>query len=253
MIRKSWMAIALALLAAPLVAQSQVQPQPQPQPQAEGAPPAADMDPNTLSYSVGYLYGSQLKDMGYDFNLERVTTGLKDAVNGTGPAVPQDKMKATLQSMEADLRKKQMEEFKKVAKKNKEEGEKFLAENAKKKGVHVLPSGLQYRVIEEGDGKSPTLDDTVVVHYRGSLPNGFEFDSSFARGTPATFQVKSVIKGWQEALTLMKKGAKWQIFVPPELGYGETGKRPIGPNQTLVFDLELVDIKPPGAAPDSGN
>lgn len=242
MIRKNWIAAALFALSAPVLAQEQ----------GEGGPPQAPTDPNKLSYAVGFLYGSQLKGMGFDFNLERVTTGMQDAVNEVGPAVPEDEMKAALQQMEEKLRREQMEKFRKVAQENKQEGEKFLAENADKKGIEVLPSGLQYRVIEEGEGDRPALDDTVAVHYRGSLPDGLEFDSSFARGTPATFQVKSVIKGWQEALTMMREGAKWQIFVPPELAYGETGKRPIGPNQTLVFDLQLVEIKEDGAAGSGG-
>lgn len=237
MIRKYCIAAALFALSVPVMAQQQEQ----------GGPPQAPTDPNKLSYSVGYLYGSQLKGMGFEFNLERVTTGMQDAINGAGPAVPEEEMRTALQQMEEKLRSEQMEKFKQIAEQNKKQGEQFLAENADKKGIEVLSSGLQYRVIEEGEGDRPSLDDTVVVHYRGSLPDGLEFDSSFARGTPATFQVKSVIKGWQEALTMMKEGAKWQIFVPPELAYGETGKRPIGPNQTLVFDLQLVDIKEDGA------
>ncbi len=235
MIRKKFIAAALFALSAPVLAQQQ-----------EAQAPQAPADPNTLSYALGYLYGSQLKGMTFEYNLDRVTTGLQDAVNEVGPAVPEEQMQAALQQMQEKMRQEQMEQFQKVAQENKEKGEAFLAENAEKKGIEVLPSGLQYRVIEEGEGDTPSLDDTVVAHYRGSLPDGLEFDSSFARGEPATFQVKSVIKGWQEALTMMKEGAKWQIFVPPELAYGERGKRPIGPNQTLVFDLQLVDIREGG-------
>jgi FKBP-type peptidyl-prolyl cis-trans isomerase FklB len=237
MIRKNWIAVALFALSAPLMAQQQ---------QQQTGSAQAPTDPNTLSYALGFLYGSQLKDMDFEANMERVSTGMEDAINGTGPAVPEEQMQAALQQMQERMRQKQMEQFRKVAQQNKEAGEAFLAENANKKGIEVLASGLQYRVIEEGEGDTPTLDDTVVAHYRGSLPDGLEFDSSFARGQPATFQVKSVIKGWQEALTMMKEGAKWQIFVPPELAYGEQGKRPIGPNQTLVFDLHLLEIKEGG-------
>lgn len=232
MIRKNWIAVALFALSAPVMAQQQ-----------QAGEPQAPIDPQKLSYALGYLYGSQLKGMNFEYSLERVTTGLQDAVNEVGPAVPEEEMQAALQQMEQQMRREQMEQFQKVAQENKEKGEAFLAENANKKGIEVLPSGLQYRVIEEGEGGTPSLDDTVVAHYRGSLPDGLEFDSSFARGEPATFQVKSVIKGWQEALTMMKEGAKWQIFVPPEMAYGERGKRPIGPNQTLVFDLQLIDIR----------
>lgn len=240
MIRKNWIAVALFALSAPLMAQQQQQQQ-----QQAGAA-QAPTDPNTLSYALGFLYGSQLKDMDFEVNFERVNTGMQDAVNEVGPAVPEEQMQAALQQMQERMRQKQMEQFREVAQQNKEEGEAFLAENADKKGIEVTSSGLQYRVIEEGEGDTPTLDDTVVAHYRGSLPDGLEFDSSFARGQPATFQVKSVIKGWQEALTMMKEGAKWQIFVPPELAYGEQGKRPIGPNQTLVFDLHLLEIQEGG-------
>ena len=129
--------------------------------------------------------------------------------------------------------------------KNKQEGEAFLAENKKKEGVKTLPSGLQYKVITEGTGKSPKASDTVTVNYRGTLIDGTEFDSSYKRGQAASFQVNGVIKGWTEALQLMKEGAKWQLFVPSNLAYGEkgTGSGPIGPNATLVFEVELISVK----------
>lgn len=237
MIRKNWIAVALFALSAPLMAQQQ---------QQQAGVAQVPSDPDTLSYALGFLYGTQLKDMGFEANMERVNTGLEDAVNGNDPAVPEEEMQAVLQQMQEQMRQQQMEQFRQVAQQNKEEGEAFLAENADKKGIEVTSSGLQYRIIEEGEGDTPALDDTVVAHYRGSLPDGLEFDSSFARGEPATFQVESVIKGWQEALTMMKEGSKWQIFVPPELAYGEQGKRPIGPNQTLVFDLHLLEIQEGG-------
>ncbi len=130
-----------------------------------------------------------------------------------------------------------------MAAKNKKEGEAFLAENKKKKGVVTLPDGLQYKVIKAGTGKKPTVNDTVVAHYTGTLINGKEFDSSVRRGEPATFALNGVIKGWQEALPLMPTGSKWQVFIPSELAYGESGNGPIGPNETLIFDIELISIK----------
>jgi FKBP-type peptidyl-prolyl cis-trans isomerase FklB len=116
-------------------------------------------------------------------------------------------------------------------------------ENQKKEGIKTLPSGLQYKILTEGSGKTPKAEDTVTVHYKGTLIGGAEFDSSYKRGQPATFQVKGVIKGWTEALQLMKEGAKWQLFIPPELGYGERGAGPISPNSTLIFEVELISVK----------
>ena len=126
---------------------------------------------------------------------------------------------------------------------NRQQGEAFLATNAQVEGVVTLPSGLQYKIIREGTGKQPTASDTVTVHYRGTLIDGAEFDSSYSRGQPATFPVNGVIQGWVEALQLMKEGAKWQLFIPPELAYGERGAgRDIGPNATLIFDVELLTV-----------
>jgi FKBP-type peptidyl-prolyl cis-trans isomerase FklB len=130
-----------------------------------------------------------------------------------------------------------------LAEKNKKAGEAFLAENQKKEGVVTLPSGLQYKILKAGDGKKPTLDDTVVCHYRGALLDGTEFYNSYKRNQPMTIQVKGVIKGWTEALQLMPVGSKWQLFVPPNLAYGELGSGPIGPNSTLIDEVELLSIK----------
>jgi len=138
---------------------------------------------------------------------------------------------------------KQTEKMTAVAGKNKKEGETFLAENMKKEGVKTLASGLQYKVITEGTGKMPKATDTVTTNYRGTLVDGTEFDSSYKRGEPATFPVNGVIAGWTEALQLMKTGAKWQLFVPSNLAYGERGTGPIGPNAVLLFEVELISIK----------
>jgi FKBP-type peptidyl-prolyl cis-trans isomerase FklB len=127
--------------------------------------------------------------------------------------------------------------------KNKKEGEAFLAENKKKDGVKTLPSGLQYKVLAEGKGKTPKATDTVTVHYRGTLTDGTEFDSSYKRNQPASFPVNGVIKGWTEALQLMKEGSKWQLFIPASLAYGEPGRPGIPPNSVLIFDVELISVK----------
>jgi FKBP-type peptidyl-prolyl cis-trans isomerase FklB len=144
--------------------------------------------------------------------------------------------------------KKNEEELKKVTEKNKKEGEAFLAENKKKLGVVTLPSGLQYKVIREGDGQAPKETDTVTVHYLGTLLDGTEFDSSYKRNEPATFPVRGVIPGWQEALQLMKTGSKWQLFVPAGLAYAERGAgNIIEPNSTLIFEVELLSSGEPGS------
>ena len=130
-----------------------------------------------------------------------------------------------------------------MAAKNLEDSKKFLAENQKKEGIKTLPSGLQYKVIAEGSGKMPKPTDDVTLHYRGTLIDGTEFDSSYQRGEPATFKVDGIIKGWTEALQLMKEGSKWQLFIPPELGYGNRSMSRIPPNSTLIFEVELISVK----------
>jgi FKBP-type peptidyl-prolyl cis-trans isomerase FklB len=137
----------------------------------------------------------------------------------------------------------QQKVMKEQATKNLSESKNFLAANGKKEGIKIQPSGLQYKVLTEGSGKIPKAEDTVTVHYKGTLIDGREFDSSYKRGNPATFQVKGVIKGWTEALQLMREGSKWQLFIPPELGYGERGSGSIPPNSTLIFEVELLTVK----------
>jgi FKBP-type peptidyl-prolyl cis-trans isomerase FklB len=148
--------------------------------------------------------------------------------------------------------KKDMEKQAAVAKKNLDAGQAFLEANKKKEGVVTLPSGLQYKVVTEGKGKQPKSTDTVVAHYRGTLINGTEFDSSYQRNEPATFPVGGVIKGWQEALPLMKEGAKWQVYIPSDLAYGPRGAGgDIGPNEVLIFDIELLSVKEAAADAES--
>jgi len=156
----------------------------------------------------------------------------------------EEEIRESLSALQKELMEKQAEKTKLMGEKNKKEGEAFLAENKKKEGVVTLPSGLQYKVIKEGTGKQPSADATVETNYRGTLIDGTEFDSSYKRGQAATFPVNGVIAGWTEALQLMKEGAKWQLFVPANLAYGERGAgNVIGPNATLIFEVELISVK----------
>jgi len=199
---------------------------------------------NKESYSLGYQFGQSLKSQGVDINLDIYGSGIRDAFGGKEPQMSQEEIRATLTSLQQRLMAAQQKELKEKGAKNLEEGKKFLAENQKKGGIKTLPSGLQYKVLNEGSGKMPKAEDTVTVNYKGTLIDGTEFDSSYKRGQPATFQVKGVIKGWTEALQLMKQGAKWQLFIPPDLAYGERGAgRDIGPNATLIFEVELLAVK----------
>src|SRR5665213_3963718 len=160
-----------------------------------------------------------------------------------------DEEHATLMALQNGLRKTMMDKMAKVAEKNKTEGVSFLAANKAKPGVVTLPSGLQYKILQAGTGPKPTASDSVSCNYKGTLIDGTEFDSSYKRGEPTTFPVSGVIKGWTEALQLMPVGSKWQLFVPASLAYGEKAASPIlGPNATLIFDVELISIKEKGAS-----
>jgi FKBP-type peptidyl-prolyl cis-trans isomerase FklB len=196
-------------------------------------------------YAVGLDMGRNLKRMGADLDVERMADGLRDAFAGKNPALTEEEMRATLNVFQNELRQKQMEARKTTLEANLKEGEAFLAANKAKEGVVTLPSGLQYKIITAGTGPKPTEKDTVECHYRGTLLDGTEFDSSQKTGKPATFKLTGVIAGWREALQLMPVGSKWQLFVPAALAYGERGTgRGIGPNAALIFEVELLAIKP---------
>jgi len=197
-----------------------------------------------VSYSIGHNIGNNLKQQKIDVTANALIQGLRDGISGGKLLMTEDEMKATMQKFQTDQMAKMKKKQQETANKNNQEGEKFLAENGKKAGVVSLESGLQYKITEAGTGKKPSATDTVVVNYRGSLIDGSEFDSSYKRGQPATFPVNGVIPGWTEALQLMKAGAKWQLFIPAKLAYGERGAGGmIGPNSTLIFDVELIEIK----------
>ena len=198
---------------------------------------------NKESYSLGYQFGQSLKLQGLDINLEAYTSGIRDALGGTKPPLSQEEMQKAVSEIQQRVMAARQKELKEVAGKNLAEGKAFLEENKKKEGVKTLPSGLQYKVLKEGSGKTPKATGEVTVNYKGTFINGTEFDSSYKRGNPATFQLDKVIRGWTEALQLMKEGSKWQLFIPPELGYGDRGGGPIPPNSTLIFEVELISVK----------
>src|SRR6266403_1772594 len=205
------------------------------------------------SYSIGYDIGETCKKQNVDLNADTLFGGLKDALAGKEAALNKEEREKTLQALQKEMMEKQIAASKEAATKNSAEGEKFLAENKKKEGVKTTASGLQYKVLKEGSGESPKETDTVVTNYRGTLLDGTEFDSSYKRNEPATFPVNRVIKGWTEALLMMKPGSKYQLFIPSALGYGERGVgKDIGPNSTLIFEVELLSIKPPEASPTPG-
>ncbi len=207
------------------------------------AAPAVPVDKTKLSYAIGYQFGADLKERGVAVDINGVIRALQDGFGGKEVAYPREDLAKQMELLEGKLRTEAEAKFRKVAGENKAASTKFMAENRAKKGIIALPSGIQYRVIEEGNGARPGPKSEVTVHYRGSLISGFEFDSSFARGVPAKFQVDQVLKGWQEILPLMRVGDHWQLFLPPEMAYGERGPRPIGPNQALIFEIKLVEVK----------
>jgi FKBP-type peptidyl-prolyl cis-trans isomerase FklB len=227
-----------ALFATPLAAQP-------------AAVPAGDQTPKTLkdqaSYAIGLSIGQKLKGDELDVNPAMIARGLVDAMAGNKPALTDEQIQKVMDEFNKIYQQQEAQRAAKAAKeagKAAQEGEAFLAENAKKEGVVVLPSGLQYKILKKGAGPSPKATDTVRTHYHGTFINGKVFDSSVERGEPAEFPVDGVIKGWTEALQLMKVGDKWQLFIPSKLAYGKRGSPGgIAPDTTLVFEVELLEIK----------
>jgi FKBP-type peptidyl-prolyl cis-trans isomerase FklB len=186
-----------------------------------------------VSYIIGMNIGNDLKRQSIDINPKILAEGVQQALAGSKPLLTEQEIQETMMAFQKEMMAKQ-----------KERGDAFLAENKKKEGVKTLPSGLQYKVIKAGTGKKPKLNDTVMTHYRGTLIDGTEFDSSYKRGQPVSFLVSGVLPGWTEALQLMEEGAKWQLFIPSNLAYGERGAGGIiGPNATLIFEIELISIQ----------
>lgn len=195
-----------------------------------------------VSYVIGTQIAQNLKTQGIEVDIESLILGLKDSAAGKQLALSQDEMRQVFTSFQQRIRAKQAAIQAQQASKNLAEGNAFLEGNKTKEGVKVLPSGLQYKIIKEGTGNTPTVNDKVKTHYRGTLIDGTEFDSSYKRNKPAEFPVNGVIKGWIEALQLMKEGAKWQLYIPASLAYGESGRPGIPPNSTLIFEIELLEV-----------
>jgi FKBP-type peptidyl-prolyl cis-trans isomerase len=217
---------------------------------AKPKPLALVTEKDKQSYAIGLNVGKSLHRDSVDVEPEFVLQGLKDALADGKVLLTDDEIKTVMTDLQNQVRQRQEEKRLAAVETNKKEGAAFLAANATKAGVVTLPSGLQYKVLVAGTGPKPTAADRVVCNYRGTLLDDTEFDSSYKRGQPATFGVSGVIKGWTEALQLMPVGSKWQLFIPSDLAYGERGQGPIGPNSTLIFEVELLSIEPktPAAA-----
>lgn len=256
--------LAAMLLAWPAFAQPKTQPSPAPasppsktQVRTNQAPALSKTQAGTnetssllstpqqkVSYSLGMNIGSNYKRQGIEVDASSLMQGLKDALSGTTPLLTEQEAREVISTFSKELRAKQEEKRKQMGEKAKKEGEAFLAENKNKPGVVSMPSGLQYKVLTEGQGVSPKSNDIVTVNYRGTLIDGTEFDSSHKRGQPATFAANGVIQGWTEALQLMKPGSKWQLYIPSQLAYKEFGRgAEIPPNATLNFEVELLSFK----------
>lgn len=223
---RSSFALALLLMTVAVTAQSQ----------------DLESDKGKLSYALGWDYGQTVKSRGEEFDLESVLAAMRDNVGGSEPRIPREEMIALLQAFQQKIQAERLAAFQELGEQNKVKSEAFLAENRNKTNIQALPSGVQYRVIEEGTGPRPGMESTVRLHYRGSKIDGLEFDSSFARGVPEELVVNATLAGWQEVLPLMKQGSTWQVFLPPELAFGERGSPPIGPNEAIKFDLTLIEI-----------
>ncbi len=193
------------------------------------------------SYAIGYSYFENLNKE-YKLDIDSFFKGIEDAI-AKKPVLDEMQMKEALLSFQEQIRAKQREAILEQTTKNKAAGEVFLKENKKKKDIVTLDTGLQYKVIKKGNGKSPKPEDTIKCHYKGTTIDGVEFDSSYKRGSPAEFQLNKVIKGWTDALQLMKEGGKWELYIPADLAYGDRQAGPIKPGSTLIFEVELISIE----------
>ena len=206
--------------------------------------PDLEDEKQKLSYSVGYQVGGDFRRQGLEIDPELVVKGVLDAQGEGEFLMTPEEMRQALTELKRQAAAAAEQQREAQARKNRAEGEAFLAENAEKPGVTTLPSGLQYQVLAEGEGEPPAATDSVTVHYRGTLIDGTEFDSSYARGEPASFPLDRVIRGWTEGLQLMRPGAKYRLFVPAALAHGERGGgAKIGPNSALVFEVELLSVQ----------
>src|SRR6202051_2385102 len=222
--------------------------------QAPAPAPAFKTQKEKVSYAIGMEMGKGVKAQGLDVDPSILVQGMKDAMSGAKPQMIEEELRQVITALQQEIRQKQMQVQEAAAAENKTKGDAFLAENAKKEGMVVLPDGLQYKILTAGQGKKPAESDTVLCNYKGTFVDGSEFDSSAKAGKPVPFEVKNVIPGFKEVLQLMPVGSKWQVFVPSNLAYGERGAGGvIGPNATLIFEIELVSIQEtPPAQPAGG-
>lgn len=201
---------------------------------------------DSVSYSFGYLTGSQMENAGMTtLELDYVIAGMREALSGDTSSITRQQMIALMRNYQTEARARMMKKRMADAEENKKKAQEFLAQNKEKEGVQVTESGIQYKVLKEGSGVSPTAKDTVTVNYKGTLLNGEVFDSSYKSGQPATFPLNRVIKGWTEGVQLMKEGAKYKFWIPGKLAYGNQPppNSPIGPNELLIFEVELIEVQ----------
>jgi FKBP-type peptidyl-prolyl cis-trans isomerase len=235
--RWTWIAGTAAVLAvAALITQTAVS---QPAEDAEPAPDGLQNTGQRMSYFIGFQVGSQFNQMGVEFDQEALLRGLNDSMGGEEMALSREQITEAL----TKVRQQQQAKAQKQAEENLAAAEAFMKKNAKRDEVKVTDSGLQYEVVEQGEGKTPDANDRVTVHYEGQLLDGEVFDSSYERDEPATFKLSQVIPGWSEGLQLMKPGAKYKLYVPPDLGYGASPRGPGGPNNALIFTVELKSVE----------
>jgi len=208
-------------------------------------PSVLKTEADKVNYGIGVGVARNFKSQGMDVDIELVIRGMRDTLSGATLLMTEEDLAKTMYAFRQEMQQKQALAAKAAAEKNKKEGEAFLAENSRKEGVTVLPSGLQYKILKAGDGKIPTDADSVECNYRGTFIDGKEFDNSYKMGKPVAFKIKGgVISGWSEVLKLMPVGSKWQVFLPAQLAYGERGAgSQIGPNTVLIFEIELLAIK----------
>lgn len=202
-----------------------------------------ESDEAKVSYAFGVMFGKRMAAEFGDLDIEQFTSGMQSAINNEPQLLTEEELAQTLSDYQRKMQQQQIEQLQQIGEENKKVGDAFLEENKQKEGVVTLESGLQYKVITEGKGTQPGPSDTVTVHYTGSLVSGEVFDSSVERNQPATFPVNGVIAGWTEALQLMPTGSKWQLFIPSDLAYGPNGNRSIGPNEVLLFEVELIEVE----------
>jgi FKBP-type peptidyl-prolyl cis-trans isomerase len=221
--------------------------------QAPAPAPTFKTQKEKVSYAIGMEMGKGVKSQGIEVDPSIVQQGLKDALSDAKPQMSEEELRQVITALQQEIRQKQMQIQEAAAAENKTKGDAFLAENAKKQGMVVLPDGLQYKILTAGQGKKPAETDTVLCNYKGTFVDGTEFDSSTRAGKPVPFELKNVIPGFKEILQLMPVGSKWQVFVPSNLAYGERGAGGvIGPNAALIFEIELVSIQETPPTPPTG-